>query len=289
MRGIILAGGAGSRLNPLTLCISKQLLPVYDKPMIYYPISVLMLAGIREILIITTPQDQSRFIKLLGDGSQWGISISFEEQDRPRGIADAFLIGESFIQKDNVALMLGDNIFYGKGLTKKLASAATLKSGAVFFAFEVDDPQRFGVLSFDQNDKVIDIQEKPNNPKSNYAVTGLYFYDNKVVEWAKNLKPSDRGELEITDINQKYIELSDVKIEKLGSNYHWIDTGTHDSLLDASDLIRSIEEETKSKIGCLEEIAYNSGWINQELLIKQLSEFDNTHYGEYLRKLINES
>lgn len=289
MKGIILAGGAGSRLNPLTFCISKQLLPVYDKPMIYYPISVLMLAGIREILIITTPQDKSRFIKLLGDGSQWGISISFKEQNNPRGIADAFVVGQSFIQDDNVALVLGDNIFYGKELAKKLVSAATLKSGAVLFAFEVEDPHRFGVISFDQHDKAIDIEEKPINPKSNFAVTGLYFYDKKVVEWANDLKPSGRGELEITDINQKYIELNEAKVEKLGSDYSWIDTGTHDSLLDASNLISSIEKETKSKVGCLEEIAYNSGWIDKELLMRQLPELGKTNYAKYLRKLINES
>tara|TARA_Y100000590_G_scaffold229380_1_gene258759 strand:- start:45195 stop:46064 length:870 start_codon:yes stop_codon:yes gene_type:complete len=288
MKGIILAGGAGSRLNPLTLCISKQLLPVFDKPMIYYPLATLMQAGISEILIITTPEDLPRFKKLLGDGSHWGISISFREQESPRGIADAFIVGESFIEEDNVALILGDNIFHGKGLEEKLVSAAKLKSGAILFAYEVIDPQRFGVVSFDQNDNAIDVQEKPNKPKSNYAITGLYFYDNKVVECAKNLKPSDRGELEITDINQIYIEKNNAKVVKLGSDYCWIDTGTHDSLLEAGNLIRSLEEETKSKIGCIEEIAYNSGWLNHESLIKQLSMLGDTHYAKYLRRLIDE-
>ena len=288
MKGIILAGGAGSRLNPLTLCISKQLLPVFDKPMIYYPLATLMQAGISEILIITTPEDLPRLKKLLGDGSHWGISISFREQESPRGIADAFIVGESFIEEDNVALILGDNIFHGKGLEEKLVSAAKLKSGAILFAYEVIDPQRFGVVSFDQNDNAIDVQEKPNKPKSNYAITGLYFYDNKVVECAKNLKPSDRGELEITDINQIYIEKNNAKVVKLGSDYCWIDTGTHDSLLEAGNLIRSLEEETKSKIGCIEEIAYNSGWLNHESLIKQLSMLGDTHYAKYLRRLIDE-
>jgi glucose-1-phosphate thymidylyltransferase len=288
MKGIILAGGAGSRLNPLTLCISKQLLPVYDKPMIYYPLATLMQAGISEILIITTPEDSPRFKKLLGDGSHWGISISFREQESPRGIADAFIVGESFIKEDNVALILGDNIFHGKGLEEKLARAAKLKSGAILFAYEVIDPQRFGVVSFDQNDNAIDIQEKPNKPKSNFAVTGLYFYDDKVVECAKNLKPSDRGELEITDINQIYIEENNAKVVKLGSDYCWIDTGTHDSLLEAGNLIRSLEEETKSKIGCIEEIAYNSGWLNHGSLMKQLSMLGDTDYAKYLRRLTNE-
>ena len=288
MKGIILAGGAGSRLNPLTICISKQLLPVYDKPMIYYPLATLMQAGISEILIITTPEDLPRFKKLLGDGSHWGISISFKVQESPKGIADAFIIGESFIREDNVALILGDNIFYGKGLEEKLVSAAKLKSGAILFAYEVIDPQRFGVLSFDMNDNAIDIQEKPSKPKSNYAVTGLYFYDNKVVECAKNLKPSDRGELEITDINQIYIEENNAKVVKLGSDYCWIDTGTHDSLLEAGNLIRFWEEESKSKIGCIEEIAYNGGWLKKESLIKQLSMLGDSDYLAYLRRLIDE-
>ncbi len=288
MKGIILAGGAGTRLNPLTLCISKQLLPVYDKPMIYYPLATLMQAGISEILIITTPEDLPRFKKLLGDGSHWGISISFRVQESPKGIADAFIVGESFIREDNVALILGDNIFYGKGLEEKLVSAAKLKSGATLFAYEVNDPQRFGVLSFDMNDNAIDIQEKPSKPKSNYAVTGLYFYDNKVVECAKNLKPSDRGELEITDINQIYIEENNAKVVKLGSDYYWIDTGTHDSLLEAGNSIRLWEEESKSKIGCIEEIAYNGGWLNKESLIKQLSMLGDSDYHAYLRRLIDE-
>lgn len=286
MKGIILAGGKATRLYPASLVVSKQLLPVYDKPMIYYPLSVLMLAKIREILIISTPNDLPKFKELLKDGSQWGIDLSYCQQPRPEGIAQAFLIGKEFIANDNVCLILGDNIFYGHGLPKYLSNALRRKDGATVFGYWVKDPQRYGVICFKNNGKVFDVEEKPKNPKSNWAVTGLYFYDNQVVDIAAGLKPSARGELEITDVNKVYLDLGNMFIEKLGRGIAWLDTGTHESLMQAAGYIEIIEQRQGLKISCLEEIAYRMGYIDAEKL-KQLTEpLKNSGYGQYLLNII---
>ncbi len=282
MKGIVLAGGSGTRLYPLTMVTSKQLLPIFDKPMIYYPLSVLMLAGIREILIISTPDDLPRFEGLLKDGSQFGIELSYKVQPSPDGLAQAFILGEEFIGDDSVAMVLGDNIFHGQGLTDLLRKAAGRKSGATVFGYYVEDPERFGIVEFDGDGKVVSIEEKPEKPKSNYCVTGLYFYDNKVVEYAKNLKPSDRGELEITDLNRKYLEIGNLSVELLGRGYTWLDTGTHESLLEASNFVQTVEKHQHRKISCLEEIAYENGWIDREGVLKACEGFRKNQYGQYL-------
>lgn len=284
-KGIILAGGAGTRLHPITKAVSKQLLPVYDKPMIYYPLSVLMLAGIREILIITTPEDQQNFKNLLDDGSDFGVRIQYAVQPKPDGLAQAFLIGEEFIGNDNVCLVLGDNIFFGQHFSDSLKKALQRESGATVFGYQVKDAQRFGVVEFDKHNKVISIEEKPVNPKSNYAITGLYFYDNCVVQIAKNIKPSQRGELEITDVNQTYLNGSELNVELFGRGFAWLDTGTHDSLLDAGQFVQTIEHRQGLKIACLEEIAFNNGWLSKDDLQKRGSELSKTAYGEYLLEL----
>ncbi|OEC35050.1 glucose-1-phosphate thymidylyltransferase [Pseudomonas cuatrocienegasensis] len=288
MKGIILAGGSGSRLHPITLGVSKQLLPIYDKPMIYYPISVLMLADIRDILIISTPVDLPNFQKMLGDGSQFGVRFVYAEQPAPEGLAQAFLIGESFIGKDPVCLILGDNIFHGQHFTEKLRRAATEPSGATIFGYWVKDPERFGVVEFDPSGRAISIEEKPAKAKSSYAVTGLYFYDNDVINIAKAVKPSPRGELEITDINNAYLERGDLHVECFGRGFAWLDTGTHDSLLDASQYVQTIEHRQGLKVACLEEIAFNNGWISKQQLLKQAEVFGKTGYGQYLYKLSEE-
>jgi glucose-1-phosphate thymidylyltransferase len=287
MKGIILAGGSGTRLYPITMGVSKQLLPVYDKPMIYYPLSVLMLAGIREVLIITTPEDQCSFRRLLGDGSQFGISLVFITQPTPDGLAQAFILGEKFIGNDSVCLVLGDNIFYGQGFSPKLKQAAARTEGATIFGYQVKDPERFGVVEFDESMRAISIEEKPTQPKSNFAVTGLYFYDNKVVDIAKDVKPSGRGELEITSINQAYLESGNLNVELLGRGFAWLDTGTHDSLLEASCFVQTVEHRQGFKIACLEEIAFNNGWLNKEFIRKQGQLFSKNGYGQYLSSLVD--
>ena len=286
MKGIILAGGSGSRLYPLTKSISKQLLPVYDKPMIYYPLSVLMLAGIRDILLITTPEDQNNFKKLLNDGSQFGVNLSYATQQSPDGLAQAFIIGEKFIGKDSVCLALGDNIFYGHGLTTILKKAVSQKNGATIITYQVKNPERFGVAEFDSQNKVISIEEKPIKPKSNYAITGLYFYDNDIVQIAKSIKPSDRGELEITSINQAYLQKGKLNVQKLGRGFAWLDTGTFKSLLDASHFVETIEKRQGYKIACLEEIAFNQGWISRDKLNEIANMLDINSYREYLLSLL---
>lgn len=290
MKGIVLAGGAGTRLYPTTMVVSKQLLPIYDKPMIYHPISVLMLAGIKEILVISTPQDLPNFKKLLGTGEQFGVKFSYKEQPSPDGLAQAFILGEEFIGNDNVALVLGDNIFYGKGFSETLQNVVKdieKCKGATVFGYQVKDPQRFGVAEFDSNGKVVSLEEKPANPKSNYAVTGLYFYDNKVVEYAKNLKPSPRGELEITDLNKVYLEKNALSVKLLGRGFAWLDTGTHRSLLQASQYVQTIEENQGIKIACLEEIAYRMGFLSEKDIVEIADKYKNNEYYQYIARIIN--
>lgn len=286
MKGIILAGGSGTRLYPLTKVTSKQLLPIYDKPMIYYPLHVLMLAGIREILIISTPEDTPRFEELLGDGSQFGLELSYKVQPSPDGLAQAFLLGEEFIDGDRCAMILGDNIFYGLGIQDKLRMAAAKETGATVFGYYVDDPERFGVVEFNEEGHAVSLEEKPAEPKSNYAVTGLYFYDNRVVDFAKTIKPSKRGELEITDLNQIYLEDGTLDVQLLGQGYTWLDTGTHESLAEATDFVKTIETHQHRKIACLEEIAYKNGWISREQMEEACELYSKNQYGRYLRDVL---
>lgn len=290
MKGIILAGGSGTRLYPLTKVTSKQLLPIYDKPMIYYPMSVLMEAGIRDILVISTPQDTPRFQELLGDGSQFGVNLEYKVQPSPDGLAQAFIIGKEFIGNDSVAMVLGDNIFNGHGFKDRLKQAvinAESGDGATIFGYYVDDPERFGIVEFDKNGRAVSIEEKPQKPKSNYCVTGLYFYDNKVVEYAENLKPSARGELEITDLNKIYLEKNKLNVELLGQGFTWLDTGTHESLVEATNFVITMENHQHRKIACLEEIAYLNGWINKEQLIKTIDILKKNQYGQYLKDVLD--
>jgi glucose-1-phosphate thymidylyltransferase len=284
-KGIVLAGGSGTRLHPITLGVSKQLLPVYDKPMIYYPISILMLAGIYEILVISTPNDIASYQSLLGDGADFGLSIEYAIQSSPDGLAQAFLIGESFIGDSNVALVLGDNIFYGQNFSTNLKSAVSKSSGATIFGYHVNDPERFGVVEFDASGKVLSIEEKPLKPKSNYAVTGLYFYDNDVVSIARSIQPSARGELEITDVNKVYLARQDLNVKLLGRGFAWLDTGTHDSLMEAGQFVQTVEHRQGLKVACLEEIGYNNGWLSKALLLKQAEKLKKTSYGDYLFKV----
>lgn len=289
MKGIILAGGSGTRLYPLTMVTSKQLLPIYDKPMVYYPMSVLMSAGIRDILIISTPADTPRFRELLGDGHQFGVSLNYAVQPSPDGLAQAFIIGEAFIGSDDVCMILGDNIFFGHGLNKRLKTAvknARHGDGATVFGYYVDDPERFGIVSFNEDGKAETIEEKPAHPKSNYCVTGLYFYDNRVVEYAKNLKPSARGELEITDLNRIYLENGELNVELLGQGFTWLDTGTHESLVDATNFVKTVEQHEHRKIACLEEIAYLNGWITREDVLKEYEVLKKNQYGQYLKDVL---
>ena len=287
MKGIILAGGSGTRLYPLTKVTSKQLLPIYDKPMIYYPLSVLMNAGIRDILIISTPDDTPRFEALLGDGHQFGITLSYAVQPSPDGLAQAFIIGADFIGNDSVAMVLGDNIFHGQGLKKRLREAAAREKGATVFGYYVDDPERFGIVEFDKDGKAVSIEEKPEKPKSNYCVTGLYFYDNRVVEYAKNLKPSARGELEITDLNRIYLENGELDVTLLGQGFTWLDTGTHESLVEATNFVKTVETHEHRKIACLEEIAYTNGWITRDEVMEAYEILKKNQYGQYLKDVLD--
>ena len=288
MKGIILAGGSGTRLHPITKVTSKQLLPIYDKPMVYYPLSVLMLAGIKEVLVISTPEDIGRYEELLGDGSSLGMAFSYAIQASPNGLAEAFIIGEDFIGNDSVCLILGDNVFFGPGLTPRLERAAQKEKGATIFGYKVKDPERFGVIEFDEKLEVLSIEEKPEQPKSRFAVTGIYFYDNDVVEIAKTIQPSERGELEITSINQIYLKRGDLRVELLGRGFAWLDTGTHESLADAGQYIRTIEQRQGYKVACIEEIAYYKGWINSEQLLELAQPLKKTAYGQYMIEMAGE-